>query len=137
MIVAAGLRDQYFPVLYVEPVSGNERAIGYDLASNRIRAAAMTQARDTGLLTTAARVRLVQEKGDQWGSLIFAPVYNHPNSETVASRQNTLAGFVLSVIRIGDLMAAADYAHRSDSAPMVNMYLFDLSAAEPDQQLFP
>lgn len=137
MMVAAGSRDQYYPVLYVEPVSGNERAIGYDLASNRVRFAAMTKARDTGLLTATARVRLVQEKADQWGTLIFAPVYNHPHPDTAASRRIALAGFGLSVIRIGDLVAAADYRHGANSAAMVDIHLFDLSAAEPDQQLYP
>jgi len=33
----AGFRAKYFPVYYVHPIKGNEKAIGFDLASNPIR----------------------------------------------------------------------------------------------------
>lgn len=134
-LAVAGRRNEYFPVFYLEPVQGNERALGYDLASNRVRLAAMQSARDGGLLTATARVRLVQEKADQWGTLLFAPVYSIPNPPTVQARRQALAGFGLSVVRIGDLVAA-NY-REMDSASLVDIHIFDSSAPESEQQLYP
>ncbi len=134
-LAVAGRRNEYFPVFYLEPIQGNERALGYDLASNRVRLAAMQSARDGGLLTATARVRLVQEKGDQWGTLLFAPVYSLPHPPTVQARRQGLTGFGLSVVRIGDLVAA-NY-REMDSASLVDIHIFDSSAPESDQQLYP
>ena len=55
-------RDEYFPVYYVAPLKGNERALGFDLASNPVRRAALDKARDTGKIVVTGRIRLVQEK---------------------------------------------------------------------------
>ena len=33
----AGKREEYFPVYFVEPFKGNEKALGFDLASNPAR----------------------------------------------------------------------------------------------------
>ena len=131
-LAVAGHRDQYFPVLYVEPATGNERALGYDLASNPVRRAALLAARDSGVLTATARVKLVQEKADQWGTLIFAPVYSQPAPASIQARRQSLSGFGLSVVRIGELVTAD---HKE--ASVVDMYIFDLSAAQPEQQLYP
>ena len=61
----AGIREEYFPVYYVEPRRGNEAAIGYDLASNPTRKQALDQARDSGEMTATGRITLVQETGLQ------------------------------------------------------------------------
>ncbi len=47
-LVKAGLREEYFPVYYVEPLKGNEAALGFDLASDPVRWQALERARDTG-----------------------------------------------------------------------------------------
>ncbi|HYA42931.1 MAG TPA: CHASE domain-containing protein, partial [Syntrophobacteraceae bacterium] len=36
-IVPAGDRETYYPVFYVEPLKGNEKAVGFDLGSNLTR----------------------------------------------------------------------------------------------------
>ncbi|HEX5227535.1 MAG TPA: CHASE domain-containing protein [Bryobacteraceae bacterium] len=123
----AAVRDQYFPVFYVEPVAGNERAVGYDLATNAARRTALVQAGETGRIAATARVRLVQEKGDQWGTLLFAPVY----------RDKSVVGYALSVIRIGDLISGVDYETGATApTPLVDVYLFDLSASAQERQLY-
>jgi len=68
-------RPEYFPVYYVEPLSKNEKALGFDLASNSTRNVALRTAAQTTHITTSSRVTLVQEQGDQYGVLTFAPVY--------------------------------------------------------------
>ncbi len=74
--VPASARDEYFPVSYIEPVEGNELAIGFDLASNPTRLEALSQAWDTGEPIATARTTLVQEVGQQHGFLLFLPVYS-------------------------------------------------------------
>ena len=58
---------EYFPVYYLEPYQGNEQALGFDLASNPARLAALENSRDTGMPVATARITLLQETGDQYG----------------------------------------------------------------------
>ena len=68
-------RAEYYPVYYVEPRAGNESAMGFDLASDSlVRLPALQQARDTGRAVATARIRLVQEHGQQFGFLVYVPV---------------------------------------------------------------
>ena len=106
-LVRAARRDEYLPVFYVEPLQGNERALGFDLASSVSRAEALAQARDSGRMTATAPLRLVQEKGDQYGVLVFIPMYRDPiTPDAVEQRREALTGFVLGVYRLGDLLEA-------------------------------
>ena len=52
--------DEYFPVYYVEPLDGNEVAVGFDLVRNPTRLEALEQLRDTGQTVATARTTLVQ-----------------------------------------------------------------------------
>ena len=104
----AAARGEYFPVYFVEPYCGNEAALGFDLASNEARRSAMETARDTGRMTASERVKLVQEKAEQYGFLVFVPVYwKSAPTDTFEDRRNNLRGFVLGVFRIGDIMERA------------------------------
>lgn len=104
----AGPREEYFPVHFVEPYSGNEIALGFDLASDRVRRAALYRSRDSGRIAASARITLVQETSSQFGFLVFVPLYRKgaPVS-SVADRRANLAGFVLGVFRIGDVLENA------------------------------
>lgn len=107
-MVRAGIRDEYFPVLYVSPLAGNEAAIGFDLYSNPTRRKALARARDTGDKVATGRIRLVQERAEQFGFLIFRPIYEGGTTpSTVEARRATLRGYALGVYRIGDLIAAS------------------------------
>ena len=131
-------QDEYFPVFYVEPMVGNKRALGYDLASNPVRLAALMDARETGRTVTTARVKLVQEKSNQYGVLVFAPVYNQPTSNSILDRQAVLKGFALGVLRIGDFVTKGDDETKQlDQSHLLEIYLFDMSAAEDQRQLYP
>lgn len=74
-LIRAGDRPEYFPVYFVEPLRGNEAALGFDLASNRARLSALEKARDTGTPAATERITLVQDTGDDFGFLVFLPVY--------------------------------------------------------------
>ena len=107
-LMQASPRAEYFPVYYMEPFKGNEKALGFDLASNSARRAAMNRARDTGQAIASSRIRLVQEVGHQFGFLIFLPIYTRGMPQTDAeTRRKHLEGFALGVFRISDMVTAA------------------------------
>ena len=107
-LMSALPRAEYFPVYYLEPIKGNEKALGFDLASNPARRTAMNRARDAGKAIASSRIRLVQETGHQFGILIFLPIYAKGGvQEDAQTRRKSLEGFALGVLRIGDMVAAA------------------------------
>ena len=132
-MVNAGRRDEYFPVFFVTPFIGNEPALGYDLASSNVRLAALNSARDSGQLVTTARITLVQETGDQYGVLIFAPVFARSMPTTVEERRKSLTGYALGVFRIGDLITLST----EGASPRLNIHLFDMSAPQDSRLLYP
>lgn len=97
-LVPAADRPEYFPVYYVEPLVGNEIALGFDLASNPVRRVALDRARQTRVTTATPRVTLVQESGMQYGVLLVSPLFH---------RSGDLEGFVLGVLRVGDLLRSS------------------------------
>ena len=104
-----GARDWYAPVMYIEPFSGNnQRAFGFDAASEAVRRAALEQARDSGLPAVSGRIRLVQEEVEpaQSGFLMVLPLYRHGlAADTLAARRAAIEGWVYAPFRMGDLMA--------------------------------
>jgi len=126
----AGLRERYFPVVYAEPLRGNEKALGFDLYSNEARRAAIDAAIETGAPQATARITLVQETGDQFGFLVFDPVFAHSGFGG-----DNLRGLVLGVFRIGDVIAGTtgDTLQNSD----MTLSIWDLSAPPGESLLFP
>ena len=101
-MVTARKREEYYPVYYVVPSTGNEAAIGFDLASNSTRRQTLEKSRDYNRPLVTASIKLVQEHASQKGFLAFLPLYNG-NPSTVADNRMNLRGFVLGVYRIGDI----------------------------------
>lgn len=137
-MVPASQRPEYFPVYYVEPLVGNEKVVGFDLASNPARKAALEKSRDDGEPVATARITLIQEKGTQFGFLVFVPFFSQSlPAETVEHRRESLLGFALGVFGIGDLVAQALAGEEEKTSAWnggVNLYLFDESA-DTDSQL--
>nr|MBA3685994.1 CHASE domain-containing protein [Planctomycetota bacterium] len=95
-----GARDEYFPIVALEPLDARNRAaIGFDMWSDPSRRAAMISARASGDPVASARVTLVQEIDEQKqsGFLLFLAAYRPEESG------RTFIGFVYSPFRIGDL----------------------------------
>ncbi|MCH8832129.1 MAG: CHASE domain-containing protein, partial [Chloroflexi bacterium] len=135
-MVPAGFREEYFPVYFVEPYEGNEAALGFDLASNPIRLEALNKSRDTGQGVATARITLVQETADQFGFLVFQPIYRKGfPAETLDQRRENLAGFALGVFRITDMLERSlAQSGTQTGGPGLDIQLYDRSAP-PEQQL--
>ncbi|MES9843653.1 MAG: HD domain-containing phosphohydrolase [Candidatus Sedimenticola sp. 6PFRAG5] len=122
-MVAAKPRPEYFPVYLVEPLAGNEAALGFDLASQATRKRALQKSAESGEFSVSGRITLVQETGAQYGVLAFYPVHRH--SVGAPATDKDLLGFTLGVFRLGDLL------HHAVDDPVskgVNILLEDLSA---------
>ncbi len=135
-MVAAAVRDEYFPVYYVEPLEPNLKAVGFDLASNPAREEALNQARDSGEPVATARITLVQESGSQAGFLLFAPIYQNENpNDTVEQRRRNLVGFALGVYRVDDLIEKVlEKEFYTDRG--IHLLLYDRSAQKEGQLLY-
>lgn len=100
-------RNDYIPVLYIEPKAGNRAALGYDIGSDSIRRAALDRARDTGGAVATAPIKLVQEPGTQSGFLVLRPVYiNGARPDTLERRRRSIKGYAVGVYRVGDMLAS-------------------------------
>jgi signal transduction histidine kinase/ActR/RegA family two-component response regulator/sensor domain CHASE-containing protein len=94
----AGERARYFPVTYVEPLKGNEHIVGFDLASEAGRRAAVEVTLDTGTITATPPIRLVQEQGEQVGILLVYAVHNGPNGTGVVSVALRMGTFITGLL---------------------------------------
>jgi PAS domain S-box-containing protein len=87
--------DRFFPVYFVEPLSGNEVSLGYSASQVATRQLALRQALETREISASGPMKLIQEGGDQLGFLVMVPVLGpdgHPR------------GVVQGVFRAGDLV---------------------------------
>jgi len=91
-----GPKESFHAVLFVEPLRGNEVALGYSARWLPTRRAMVAQALRSGELSASGRITLIQETSNQFGILVVAPV---PGT---AQRP---PGLVQGVFRCGDLVA--------------------------------
>jgi PAS domain S-box-containing protein len=132
-IALASERSEYFPVYYVEPYARNEAALGFDLASNSIRFAALSASRDTGKIVATAPITLVQETASEKGLLVFVPRYrNGAVSDSIETRRAKLTGFFLAVFRIEDLVHHCLGYHKANG---IAFYLFDAAGSRGGELL--
>lgn len=121
-------RDAYFPVSYMAPRNGNEAALGYDTNSEAVRHVAVAHAIDSGRATASGRIRLVQEPGEQWGTILYSPVF--PGAAGPGNPGRQPVGLSQAVFRIGDL---AQLMLQEVAAAGLKLRLLDSTApAQPE-----
>jgi len=99
-IKPAGDRDEYYPVLFLEPLDRrNQQAIGYDIYFEQTRKNTVNTLIETGDTTITGKIILVQEIDEhiQNGFLMLVPVYSN-------SDPDSLKGIVYTVFRIDDFV---------------------------------
>ncbi len=97
----ASQRKEYFPVHVAIPLGTNQRALGYDIASEPVRREALHRALATGQGSATGPINLVQLDRDRRGLLLLSPTYRG------ADQQGELLGIAVVSIRISDLMRPA------------------------------
>lgn len=118
----AGQRAEYYPVCYIEPINGNEAALGFDLASCRIRRQALEKAAIINQLVVTEPVRLVQSKANEKGVLIFFPF----------KKDDQIIGYFTGVFSINELVTRSTGDLRSK---YFQIRIFDTLAGKGNQLL--
>ncbi len=132
VLARAAQRKEYVVVFYIEPLEDNKSALGFDISSNPVRKKAIEKAFSGRMPVSTGRITLVQEKGSQFGILILFPIYRYDQANNGGvNYPKKRKGFVVEVLRLGDLLRSALSLYENDG---FDLFLFDLSA-DPDQQL--
>ena len=136
-IFPPGMRNKYSSILYLEPFTArNQRAFGYDMYSEKARHFAMDIARDNGDVAFSAKVKLVQENGEdlQNGFLIYLPLYrNGASVENIDQRRKALIGYVYSPFRMDNLIKGILL---SENKRQINFKIYDGSTTNPKDILY-
>ena len=111
-----------FIVEYLEPVGGNEAAIGYDIGAEPVRRAAAQAAMHTGARSMSQRIQLVQDELKRSAFLILVPVFaGDVTPQTEAERVRDLRGWVDAPVVLSELMAGGELFDTQQA----NYQLFD------------
>ena len=133
---AARKHDVYYPVYFVEPLKGNETALGFDLSTHPQRLRAIQEARDTGVFITSGIVKLVQGQQHSAGLLVLKAIYsNGLVPESLAEKRALLKGFSLGVLKLRDLFKTQTLS--GDNHPQSTIFVFDNNTAVGQQILYP
>jgi two-component system NtrC family sensor kinase len=129
--IAAEQRQEYFPVGYREGQQEDRKVLGFDVASNLPRKAALEKSRDTGKIVASGRITLVSN--NQTGLQVFLPVFR-PNSaqDTLQARRENSQGFVAGVFQ---LTRVIESSIKELKLNRLNFYLYDNSAADNERFL--
>ena len=107
-LVRAKSRETYAPVYFVEPHRENRFALGFDLAANPMIAEGLREACDEARPGAVTSIKLLGETQDEWGALVFLPVYRPGLShDSVEERRRNLSGYFGGAFRLPDLMAVS------------------------------
>ena len=100
-----GDRPEYVVVQYVEPMAGNEAALGLDLAGDAVRLATLEHTRDSGRITASGSIALALDPRKHPGFAMRLPVYRKDMPlATVAQRREAFAGMLSASFVVIDLM---------------------------------
>ncbi|WP_300456726.1 EAL domain-containing protein [Accumulibacter sp.] len=136
-LMPASERPEYFPVYYLEPYAGNAAALGFaPPPEHPARGATLAAARDHGRMAVSGRYVLVQDSAAKarFSILVFAPVYRGPSVPgDVAERRRQLRGFVLGVMRVGEMV---DEALQALPSQPLAFRVFDLTAESAQGWLY-
>lgn len=90
-----------YPIYFVEPYLGNEKALGFDVSSDPIRYKTILTAQNTGKITISPKVTFMRFKEKKVGVLIINPIYDKYLKPT-KSKENIprLVGFVASTLSL-------------------------------------
>jgi PAS domain S-box-containing protein len=101
----AGNRPEYVVAQFVEPMAGNERALGLDLGGDAVRLAALRHTRESAQLTASGTIALANIPERHPGFAMRLAVYQKDAPlATVAQRRDAFNGVVSASFIVIDLM---------------------------------
>ena len=121
--VRAQLREQHYPIAWIHPLPGNERALAYDLMGGPTLAW-LERAREKRVMVLTQQFRLVQEPGDRFGVVMILPVHRPDGNGS----GEVFAGFLQCVFRVHDLLEMA-----FSRQPQTSLEMIFVDGSERDQ----
>ncbi|MEQ8286036.1 CHASE domain-containing protein [Thalassospira sp.] len=125
---AASTRDEYYPIFFVFPRSGNEMVVGLDLASEPTRRRALETALQTGNVTLTEPISLVQSQSAVVTSLAFLAVNNRRNPG------GDPLGIAIGVLRLTDMITRA--ARVARIPPGFEIHLADFKSESENKLIY-
>jgi signal transduction histidine kinase len=96
--------SECYPVSYIIPVQGNEKAVGLDMAHETNRFTAAKKSRDTGDAQITGPITLVQDSGGTPGFLFCAPFYQGGTPANKRELKAQFSGMVYAPFVVWKLM---------------------------------
>ncbi|MDC8756189.1 EAL domain-containing protein [Janthinobacterium fluminis] len=136
-LVPVQQRPTYLVVDYLEPLRGNEAALGMDVTPNRFSLAALEQALLSGKSTATALLTLAQETTRQRGFVIVAPVYRlGAPTASVAQRRAALVGDTAAVVRATELVHKIMDGAGLLGDGQIELSVYASATADPQQLIY-
>ncbi|MBK1887123.1 CHASE domain-containing protein [Marinobacter sp. DY40_1A1] len=96
--------SDFWPITYLEPLAGNEAAIGLDMAHESNRFTAAQKAMRTGQTQITGPIALVQDDEKKPGFLFFHPFYRTLEAQHNDNREADFLGLVYAPFLVSRLM---------------------------------
>jgi len=136
-LAAAPVRSAYNVVDYLEPLEGNEAALGLDAGQNPAVRNAIEQILRTGRPAATALLRLAQATGSKHGFIMIMPVYR-PGAPTGSYEERHAAwlGDTAAVIRVHHLVYTILQANGLLDDPQVTLHVYAGDPADKDNLVY-
>ena len=100
-IITAPQKNEYFPIYYMEPHSGDESFLGFDISTQPDLLDLMNRARDSGEIVAASTVNLIHMDQNKMVAIFFSPFYEGEDiPKTIEDRRNLFLGVALGTYKI-------------------------------------
>lgn len=134
-LIPAGERPYYFPLDEIKPLTGNGRALGFDLASHPKIKDALALAEDEGKMRVIPHTTIV-EYTNLHGLIVVMPVYQKTSKKltTVEARRQALSGFIIGIYQLGEILDE-EVMHYLEPRP-IDVRLFRLNTDEQSRFIY-
>lgn len=114
-------RQDFWPIVYIEPEESNRAAVGLDMAHERNRYQAATKAMETGETQITGPIVLAQDARKTPGFLFFRPFYETADTPPPDQREESFRGLVYAPFIMSKLMDGT----RASANRMVHLRITD------------
>lgn len=127
----AGKRVKYLPIKYVTPLEGNEKVLGFDIASDTVRLETLEKALEINNIAISSTTKLVQDKTDKKGFVATLPVLK-PVKDKNNKIVEKLQGFAVGVYFLENILASSNIRLRY---PRIMVFLAEKNDLEHLDQI--
>jgi PAS domain S-box-containing protein len=128
-LVAAGRRNEYFPVSDVEPSAGLESLLGFDAGTELAAADALTRAWDANAPAVSDGFTLVTDTSGQVTVVVVRPIFRTQPRRWPVAERGVLRGYTVGIFRLTDLVRVVYPTLESQG---IALTLRDLRQGEPE-----